>query len=372
MPVRRALALTVLLALAAAACAPRAPTAAAPPNAGGSESTQPAGGGGSQAAPAAAVAGSTGATSAPPPRASLHLAYTALVASQSIAWIAQEAGIFDKHGLDVQLTYLNGGPAGVASLVSGEVDLLVAGASSVIRGAIQGSDVVMIAGTKPQLVGAIMGRPDIRTPAELRGKRIGVATRASNSELVARVGLQRNGIDPDEDITYLAVGSGGPRLAAMKEGTIDACGCIPPDNLAAEEAGFHTIVDVTSLNYKYLATGVASTRRKVQERPEVYRRFLEAFAEGVHRYKTDPDFALKVIADYSKVDDQKALRQGYEIERQIMASDLRIEPEGIRASLEEIAATIPQAANANPDDFVELRFQRELAASGYFDRLGRQ
>jgi len=158
----------------------------------------------------------------------------------------------------------------------------------------------------------------------------------------------------------------------MREGTIDACGCIPPDNLAAEEAGFHTIVDVTKLNYKYLATGVASTRRKTQERPDVFRRFLEAFAEGVHRYKTDPDFALKVIADYSKVDDQKALREGYEIERQIMASDLRIEPEGIRASLEEIAATIPQAATANPDDFVELRFQRELAASGYFDRLEAQ
>jgi ABC-type nitrate/sulfonate/bicarbonate transport system substrate-binding protein len=158
----------------------------------------------------------------------------------------------------------------------------------------------------------------------------------------------------------------------MKEGSIDACGCIPPDNLAAEEAGFHTIVDVTKLNYKYLATGVASTRHKVQEQPELYRRFLEAFAEGVHRYKTDPDFALKVIADYSKVDDQRALREGYEIERQIMASDLRIEPEGLRAALDEIAETIPQAASANPDDFVELRFQRELAASGYFDRLGRQ
>jgi NitT/TauT family transport system substrate-binding protein len=361
MPRRRTLVLAVLLALVGAACTSRAPSGSQPAPA-------------APSAPAPAVGGSQPAAGAPavaPPRASLHLAYTALVASQSVAWIAHEGGIFDKHGLDVQLTYLNGGPAGVASLVSGEIDVLIAGASSVVRSSVQGSDTVMIAGTKPQLVGSIMARPEIRAPADLRGKRIGVATRASNSELVARVGLQRNGVDPDEDITYLAVGSGGPRLAAMKEGTIDACGCIPPDNLAAEEVGFHTVVDVTKLNYKYLATGVASTRRKTQERPEVYRRFLEAFAEGVHRYKTDPEFALKVIADYSKVDDQKALREGYEIERQIMASDLRVEPEGIRATLEEVAQTIPQAATANPDDFLELRFQRELVASSYFDRLGR-
>jgi NitT/TauT family transport system substrate-binding protein len=360
MPARRPLVIVAVCALLAGACGSRAPAPSQPAAPAPSAPGPAAGGSQPAAAPVAAA-----------PRASLHLAYTALVASQSIAWIAQEGGIFDQHGLDVELTYLNGGPAGVASLVSGEIDLLVAGASSVVRGGIQGSDTVMIAGTKPQLVGAIMGRPEIRTPAELRGKRIGVASRASNSELVARVGLQRNGVDPDEDITYLAVGSGGPRLAAMREGTIDACGCIPPDNIAAEEAGFHVVVDVTKLNYPYLATGVASTRRKVQERPEAFRRFLEAFAEGVHRYKTDPDFALKVIADYSKVDDQKALREGYEIERQIMASDLHIDPEGIRSTLQEVAETMPQAATANPDDFVDLRLQRELAASGYFDRIGR-
>src|SRR5581483_9845744 len=66
--------------------------------------------------------------------------------------------IFDRHGLDVQLTYINGGPAGVASLISGELDVLVAGASAVVRSALQGTDTVMIAGTKPQLLGALMGR----------------------------------------------------------------------------------------------------------------------------------------------------------------------------------------------------------------------
>ncbi len=184
------------------------------------------------------------------------------------------------------------------------------------------------------------------------------------------MGLLAYGVDPDEDITYLAVGSGGSRLAAMQQGTVDACGCIPPDNLAAEEAGFHVIVDVTALDYKYLATGLAATRRNLAAQPELYRRFLQAFAEGVHRYKTDPDYAMKVIVDYSKVDDPRALREGYELERRIMASDLRIEPESMRAVLAELAQTIPQAANANPDDFVDLRFQRELEASGYFDRLG--
>ncbi len=350
----------VLVSLVVAACSPA--TGAPPAGA-------PAGG-----APAPASAGAAGAPATSPaaaePRLTVRVGYTALVASQSVAWIAKEAGIFDRHGLDAQLTFINGGPAGAAALIAGELDVLVAGGSSVVRGALQGADTVMIAGTKPRLLGSIMGRPEIGSAAELRGKRIGVASRASNSELVARVGLLANGVDPDEDITYLAVGSGGSRLAAMQQGTVDACGCIPPDNLAAEEAGFHVIVDVTALDYKYLATGLAATRRNLAAQPELYRRFLQAFAEGVHRYKTDPDYAMKVIVDYSKVDDPRALREGYELERRIMASDLRIEPESMRAVLAELAQTIPQAANANPDDFVDLRFQRELEASGYFDRLG--
>ncbi|HZU05524.1 MAG TPA: ABC transporter substrate-binding protein [Chloroflexota bacterium] len=308
---------------------------------------------------------------APPPRLSVQLAYTALVASQSVSWIAQESGIFDRHGLDVNMSFINGGPAGVAALVSGEVDVLIVGAASIVRAALQGSDAVLIAGTKNQLLGAIMGRPEIRTPAELRGRRVGVASRGSNSELVVRVGLQRNGIDPDDGITYLAVGSGNQRLAAMQQGAIDACGCIPPDNIAAEEAGFRVIVDVSKMNYRYPATQVATTRRKIQEQPELLRRFLAAFAEGVHRYKTDPEFAMKVIAKYSQVDDPRALQVGYEAEREIMEPDLRLDLEAIRATLEELAPIMPQALQANPEEFIDTRFVRELEASGYFQRLWR-
>jgi ABC-type nitrate/sulfonate/bicarbonate transport system substrate-binding protein len=180
-----------------------------------------------------------------------------------------------------------------------------------------------------------------------------------------------HGMDPEADITYIAVGSGGPRLAAMKQGTVDACGCIPPDNIVLEAEGFRTIVDVSALNYKYLATGVAAQRGRTQAQPELYSRFLHAFAEGIHKYKTDPEFALKVISEYSRVEDMESVRQGYEIERSIMASDLRIEREGLQAVVEETALSIPQAANANPDDFAERKFINEMQASGFFDRLGR-
>jgi NitT/TauT family transport system substrate-binding protein len=358
----------VVLVLLALACAPAdrsaAPAGGAAPAPGGS-APAPAASGPSSAAPAAQAPVQS------QPRLSVRVGYTAMVPSQSVAWIAYEAGIFDRHGLDISLHYINGGPAGLAALLSGELDTLVVGASSIVRSGIQGTDAVMIAGTKPQLLGAIIGRPDIRSPQELRGKRIGVATRASNSELVARVGLMANGVDPDADITYLAVGSGGPRLTAMQQGTVDACGCIPPDNIVLEAAGFRTIVDVSALNYKYLATGVAAMRSKTQAQPDLYRRFLEAFAEGVHKYKTDPDFAQKVISDYTQVDDMQSLREGYELERSIMASDLRIEREGLQSVIEETALSIPQAATANPDDFVERRFLNDLQAAGVFERLGR-
>jgi NitT/TauT family transport system substrate-binding protein len=386
MRARETFGLLVTIALVLGACAPTggAPQAAKPaspagngsaPAAGGASAGSAVAGGGAAAGAARAAIPSAArleeAARPPEPRLTVRMAYVALVPTQSVAWIAKEAGIFDRYNLDAQLVYINGGPAGIASLVSGEIDVLLAAGSTVIRTAIQGSDTVLIAGVKPQLTGAIMARPDIRTPADLRGKRVGVAARATNAELVVRVGLLAHGIDPDADITYLAVGSGGPRVAAIQQGTIDACGCIPPDNLVAEDLGWHTVVDVTKMGYKYLATGLTATRRRMQEQPEMFRRFLQAYAEGVHKYKTDPDYALKVIVDYTQVEDLRLVREAYEMERAHKPSDLRIEPEGLRAALEDVAMQVPQAATAHPDDFVDLRLVRELQASGFFDRLGR-
>lgn len=349
--------LLVLSACAPSGSAPAAPAGAAS-NPGTAGAAQPAG-----AAPAAA------AEAAPVARQPWRVAFTALVASQSVAWIAKEAGYFDRHGLDATINFINGGPAGMAALVAGDVDMLIVGASSVVRSALSGADTVLIAGTKNRMAGALMVKPDIRTAADLRGRRVGVASRASNSELVARVGLERLGLDPDADVTYLAVGSGAQRVSALQQGSIDACGCIPPDNVVAEDAGFYTIVDVTALGIKYTATGVAARRARLAESPDLFTRAMEAMAEGVHTYRTDPDFAMRVIQDYTKHDDLRSLRVGYDVERELMAPDLRVDPEAVQATLVEIAATEPRAAQAQVDDFIEPRFVNALASSGFLDRL---
>lgn len=321
-------------------------------------------------APAVAASSTAASESAPPARLSLRIAYTALVASQAVAWIAYEDGTFERYGLDTTLTFINGGPAGMAALVAGDIDLVIVGAASVIRSAIQGSDAVLIAGTKNRLAGALMVKPDIRAAHELRGRRVGVASRGSNSELVARVALQQLGLDPDADVTYLAVGSGSQRVAALQQGAVDACGCIPPDNVVAEDAGFYPLVDVTPLHIKYPATAVGARRGRTAEQPELFTRAIQAMAEGVRRYRHDPEFALRVIKQYTQHDDDRAVRVGYEFERTLMTADLRVDPEAVQATLEEIAATIPQAAGARPEQFVEPRFVDALARSGLLERLG--
>jgi NitT/TauT family transport system substrate-binding protein len=328
---------------------------------------------GAPPAPAPAAAGlptSAAPTEAPPPRLPLRIAYTALVASQSVAWLAQEDGTFDRYGLDTTITFINGGPAGMAALVAGDIDMVIVGAASVIRSAVQGSDAVLIAGTKNRLAGALMVKPEIRTAADLRGRRVGVASRGSNSELVARVALQQLGLDPDADVTYLAVGSGSQRVAALQQGAVDACGCIPPDNVVAEDAGFYTLLDVTPLDIKYPATAVGARRSRIEEQPELFTRAIQAMAEGVHRYRNDPEFALRVIKEYTKHQDDRAVRVGYEFERTLMVPDLRVDLEAVQATIEEVAMTIPQAAAARPEQFVDTRFVDALAHSGLLDRLG--
>jgi NitT/TauT family transport system substrate-binding protein len=144
----------------------------------------------------------------------LFTIYTARVMSQSYPWIAEEAGLFKKYDLEIPLVFVTPGAPAVAAILSGDSEVAVIGAASITRPFVQGNkDPVLIGGVKSLLTHSIIAKPDIKTPEQLRGKRIGVSRFGSNPHYFAVQALRHYGLD-SRDVSYIQAG-GAETLAAL-------------------------------------------------------------------------------------------------------------------------------------------------------------
>ncbi len=343
--------MAALLLLVACSAPGASPSASAP------QAARPAGD-----APAGSSAPATAAAPAPA-RQSLAVSYSALTASQAPIWIAQELGLYDRYGLDVNLSYISSVQQTIAAIMSGEVDVGTVGGTGVIMANIQGGDLATFAGTKNQLAGRIMARPEIRDLADLKGKRVGMTRHGGNSHYMGMVALQRYGMQPERDVFFIAAGGTPEILAALTAGSIDAGVMVSPGDFVAEQRGFHSILDMTPLAIPYPATQASARRRVLDSKDEAIWRYVQALADAVQVYKQDRDLALRVIAQYTGMEDRTALESAYEIERAIMADDLRPDPRGVQAAMDEVAPDEPRVRDTRPEDYLEFRFVDRLAAT---------
>ena len=329
-----------------------------------------------QPAPAAPAGGAPqpAANPAEPARpaqqpASVQASFSAFSMSQSPIAIAQEAGYFAEEALDVTIAQIPSAPQNAAALLTGEIDVSTTGGIGVIRARLAGSDLVLVAGTKPYFAGSIVTRPEIATPADLRDKRIGITNKGSNTDLMARAVLPRFGLEPERDVTLFATGSDLQTVTALITGAIAGGSMTPPSDERARNEGMRLLIDVTGMKIAYPATALGTSGATLTRRGDVMDRYIRAYARAVHRYIVDREFALGVAVDFLRSEDRQANELAYDIERAHMQADLDLPLDAIRSTLDLIKAEDPRAADARPEEFVDLRIVQRLKQSGFFERL---
>ncbi len=321
------------------------------------------------AEPTAPRAVETGAASAPQAGLTLQASYSSPVMSQSPILLAQEAGYFAEQGLEVAISSVRQATQNAAALMSGELDVSVMGGTAPLRARLGGAELVIVGGTKPYFAGAVVARPEIATPADLRGKRLGVGSKGGNPDFMARAMLPRLGLEPDRDVALLTTGGDPETVAALVAGSVDAGAVIPPGDEQARNLGFHNLIDVTAARVPFPATVLATGSATLASRPDAIERFLRAYAQASHRFVRDRDFALRVGAAFTGRDDVAAIELAYDVERQIIQPDLDLPLTAIQGALDLMRDEDPRAADARPDDFVDLRLLRQIKESGFLDRL---
>jgi ABC-type nitrate/sulfonate/bicarbonate transport system substrate-binding protein len=299
----------------------------------------------------------------------LTLIYTARVMSQSYPWIAHEAGLFKKYDLDVPLVFVTPGAPAVATILSGDSEVIQQGAATLIRPFVQGNrDLVFIGGIKSLLTHSIIAKPDIKRPEQLKGKRIGVSRIGSNPHYFAVQALRQFGIESRE-VNYIQAGGAPETLAALVAQGIDAAVLTVPTDAQALKLGYHYVIYGPDLKIAYAATTFNSRRSILARRGPVIARFMRAMAEAAKIMHTDKEYIYKVLEKYLRIDDRKLLEASYNVEIKSLEPRLAMKPEGFQSALDEIASTDPRAKTVKPQEMIDTRYLDEMEKSGFFEQL---
>ena len=298
------------------------------------------------------------------------IGYSAISPSQVPAWIAYEAGLFRKYGLDAQLIFVESGSRTVQTLISGDVVAAQVAGSSVIQSNLQGSGVVMIAGFLNTMDYKLVVARDITRPDQLKGKAVAVSRIGSSSDFATRYALEKYGLVPDKDVAILQIGSQPARFSALEAGKIHGVMIAIPLTAKAAKMGFNTLADLQMLGLEYQHTGLAVNQNLIKTQPDLVRNVLKAFIEGIHLMKTNRKEALAVMAKYLKTDDADALQEAYESTVQALIPEKPYPTiRGIQIMLREMGAKDPSARTAQPEQFVDTSLLKELDSAGFIDRL---
>jgi NitT/TauT family transport system substrate-binding protein len=317
------------------------------------------------------LAGLAASTNAQTKMEKLHVGYSAQAGSLAPIWITKEAGIFKKHGLDVELLFIPGGPTAAAALMSGEVPITVVGGPAVVSSNLAGSDLVMIAGIVNTFAFQIVSVKPITSYQQLKGKRLGVNRFGASPDVAARFALRHMGIDP-KDLTILQLGEQSTRLQAMMAGQLEAAVFLPPITTMALKQGMNVLLDLAELGAEFQITGLGSSQRFLGQRRPTAIKFMQAFVEGIHYYKTHKPESMKTIAKYMKINDMEAVGATYDyFAPKIMPRKPYPSLKGIKALIDLAAVDKPELRSISPERFVNTTILKEVDDSGFIDRLYR-
>lgn len=302
----------------------------------------------------------------------LRAGYASLSGNITPLWAAREAGLFKKHGLDIDLIAFPSGTEGMAAMIAGEIEFLAIAGSTTASAAIGGADVISIALINDRLLTSLVVGPGIRKPEDLKGKSIGISRFGTSIDTAARIAVQHYGMEPIRDVSLVQLGAVSSAVAALRGGRIHGAILSYPTIIQARREGFHEMLDIASLGTPYAANGITLRRSFMQQRREITINFLKAYLESIARVKKDKPFAMDVMGKYLRSKDRELLDETYEF---AITKYLKPRPvpsaEAFRSVVNELAQVNPKAKGQDPKRFYDDGLLQELDKNGFMSALYR-
>jgi NitT/TauT family transport system substrate-binding protein len=302
----------------------------------------------------------------------VRLGLSSVSALHSAVWVAEQKGLFRKHGIDAEIIVTGqGGTAGIGALLANDIQMASSAGDILVASALHGGDTVMVAGVVNKGLQRIVAKPEFKTPTDLKGKRIGVTRIGAVSHSVLLMMLPRWKMNVS-DVQVMQIGSSPNALAALDRGGLEAAVLTIPYMFVAEDRGYRVLADMGDTDIYYLHTMIATTRSYVKNNRDKVLRFLRGYLEGLAFVKQNKQESIDIV--------RKKLRLGAEQTRNLERSIDLLNAKyyeampypsirGVETVLGFVEKDIPKAKTADPKSFVDDSLLREIDQSGFIKKL---
>ncbi len=352
--------LAALLAIltACGSAAPSAPASSAPAPA-SSPAAAAAKPSGSAAAPASAAA-----SAKPEGAVKLTVGLSQVVGQFLPAWVAKDAGVYARHGLDVDQRTATA-TATTASLLSGELQVAVTGGPETLNAIANGADLVMAGNLAPVAALKFVVAPSIKTDQDLVGKAVGITRIGSTTHSNSRALFAKIGINPDKDVQYVQLDTSANEAAALISGQIQAALLSPPENTRLEAQGFRTMYDLSQLNFPASGQLLIMPRAWLNANRDTAQKFVDSIVDARTLVGKDKPTAVASLKKGMKLDDNDAANAVYDYyNASILAKVPYVKPDDIANDLQVIVQATGKLKDADPNKFMDNSLVKSAEDSG--------
>ena len=287
-----------------------------------------------------------------------------------ILWVARDAGIFHKHGIEPTIVNVRNAQVGMSALAGGETHFHVGSATGTSIGAMAGGlDLAYIAGLINKLDGAFMVNPSIKSPADLKGKRLGVQSIGGGVWMFSMLALEHWGLNPERDnIQFRVIGDQSVLAQALTQNIIDGGYLGYSYGSQLERQGYRMLGDLMKMGIPYQGLGMIAKRSLLDRTPEVPERTLRAMVETIN-YINNPSNKAAVVKTLVKelrlarVEDAQA---GYEVMRTLYDKKIYPNVEGLRNVVRLLGRSSEPIRKIKVEEIIDDRVVRKLEKEGLF------
>jgi NitT/TauT family transport system substrate-binding protein len=284
----------------------------------------------------------------------LHVGFNGFYGAAPL-YVAQDGGIFRKHGFTLEMIFIAGGSLSTQALIGNSLELLMTGGPPVLNANLRGARLKIIGGVTNILPYVLITGGRITNPEQLRGKKIGISRFGSNTDFVVRLALGQVGLT-SADVTILQVGGSQSRLVALKAGTIDATVLSPEEGMAAQKLGLNTLLDFVAKGVEFPHVNIVAREEYLQTQAPLVRRFMAAYLEAIRFFKTHKEDAVRKMMLLSKLNDREIAEKAFDVYSRSLPDDGRPTIKGLEAVLADFVREEPKAKGLTIAQIIDLSF----------------
>ena len=287
-------------------------------------------------------------------------------------FVAKEARIYEKHGIDVDPVFIGASSALFQSMLSGAADMAGSGGPSIISNVLQGGDIIHVTAMVPRFTQSIMVKPEIKKPEDMKGKKIGVSRLGTVTHFALQTALDGYGV---KNVTILQMGGQPEAVAGLVRGSVDGAVISPPYNFQLKKQGYNELVSPNDLQKltEFITNGIVARRSVVEKDKDSLIRLIKSTAEAIKLITTDREFTKKVITKWMPLKDADLSEQAYRFATEDYSREGTVPEGALRAMVKQMVQSnlidAKMVANTPLTAYYDNRYVEEVKRSGFFDQL---